>query len=353
MFEIGSEFWKEKPAQGKGVDLLLPKGFDIRYTLCGRTALDIVIEDLIQEGKLHSVFMPSYCCHTMIEPFLKHNIRVVFYSVTIGDDGLEASFMENDCDIVFLIDYFGYLDSKTIEFAKSEKNQGKTIIYDMTQSLFCDFEKEPYFDYIFGSFKKWMGVNAGFAAKKKSWTVFPVLKSNNDFVELRNKAFDLKKRFIRNPSSVDKSTILRLFSQAEKKLEEDYKYYGSDNYSLNILSSVDIHAIRERRIANSRVLIDGLMKIDEIKVLYKEVKENECPLFVPICLDRNRDELRKFLIDRAIYLPIHWPISSLHRLNSSNRLVFDSELSCVCDQRYEKQDMLHIVEVIKLFFSIN
>lgn len=351
MFEIGSEFWTENHFCGTGIAEYLPKEFDTRFTLCGRTALDIIIEDLIRDNRIFKVYMPSYCCHTMIEPFKAHGIDVKFYDVFPGNTGIDADFMENDCDTVFLIDYFGYLNEKTIKFAKSEKSKGKTIIYDKTHSLFCYFDDWSSFDYIFGSFKKWLGVNAGFVSKNIEWIDFPVLRQNEKFIGLRKNAFDLKADFISNPDDIDKSVFLRWFGEAEDVLERDYKYYGPDDGSIIILTNLDANLIRQKRIENAKTLLDGLTGIDGVRVLYKDINRVECPLFVPICVEERRDELRKYLISNGIYMPVHWPVSSFHHINQSNCMLFDAELSCVCDQRYCSEDMYRIVEKIRRFFT--
>ena len=78
------------------------------------------------------------------------------------------------------------------------------------------------------------------------------------------------------------------------------------------------------------------------------MKENDCPLFVPILVE-NRNELRKYLISKNIYCPVHWPISSLHKLSDEERYIYDHEISLVCDQRYNLEDMDYICECIKEF----
>lgn len=349
MDEIGSEFWEEK-LNGDGINAILPLDFNIHYTLCGRTALDIIVEDLINDNKIHSVYMPSYCCHTMIKPFVSHNIELVFYNIYLNNEGLIADYNENDCDVVFLIDYFGFLNSETYDFAKKEKSKGKTIIYDMTHSMFCGLDKR-YFDYVFGSFKKWIGVNAGFAAKKNKWTNFPVLNQNKKFVELRNKAFSLKNEFIRGEKSIDKKVFLEGFSDAEALLDSDYKYYAPDKASVEKISRISIDKLRDKRIKNARLLMEGLNGFKNVDVIYKNIKSEECPLFVPILIKNERNKLRDFLCNKKIYLPIHWPISSFHTLDINNNVLYSSELSCVCDQRYNEEDMNTIIKAICDYYT--
>ena len=73
--EIGSEFWHgSTKLDGNGIGELMPKGFDTKYVLSGRTALEIIVEDAITNFGISSAYLPGYCCHTMIEPFYEHGI---------------------------------------------------------------------------------------------------------------------------------------------------------------------------------------------------------------------------------------------------------------------------------------
>ena len=61
--EIGSEFWKyNKKYISENEELFLS----------GRTALDAIIKDILSEYRIESALLPSYCCHTMIEPFIRN-----------------------------------------------------------------------------------------------------------------------------------------------------------------------------------------------------------------------------------------------------------------------------------------
>ena len=67
--EMGSEFWEASDTGKK------------KYLLSGRTALEYIIRDILEEHYVTSVLMPSYCCHTMVEPFVRHGIKVRFYDI--------------------------------------------------------------------------------------------------------------------------------------------------------------------------------------------------------------------------------------------------------------------------------
>ena len=65
--EIGSEFWNI-PLTNKG-NKIFPE--HTAFFMSGRGALYSVIEDVLKTRKINSVAMPSWCCDSMIIPFLK------------------------------------------------------------------------------------------------------------------------------------------------------------------------------------------------------------------------------------------------------------------------------------------
>jgi hypothetical protein len=71
-------------------------------------------------------------------------------------------------------------------------------------------------------------------------------------------------------------------------------------------------------------------------------------MFVPILLeDENvRNALRKELVDNSIYCPVHWPKCEYHVLQCGWS---ELELSLICDQRYDVDDMECMIQVIKKF----
>lgn len=89
-------------------------------------------------------------------------------------------------------------------------------------------------------------------------------------------------------------------------------------------------------------------------LIFTELKETDCPLFVPILVpDRRRGEIRRYLIGKDIYCPIHWPVSEDHKLDSKMKRIYEQELSLVCDQRYTEKNMGRMVAAIKEFWREN
>lgn len=335
--EIGSEFWKDYFS-----DTITNKNekHDVACLLSGRTALDFIIQDIRIMRRFKKVLLPSYCCESMVEPFIQNNIEVQFYTVT--QDGID--YPENDADVILLIDYFGYQNPKNKELAALESKSGKTVIYDATHKINGrDFPA----DYVFCSFRKWMYCNFAVAWKKHGdFSVEQPDSINRAYIDLRNLAAKCKGRFM-SGGLVDKTEYLRLFAEAESLLESDYVGYTG------IPACVDEKEIVGNRRRNARYLMEQLKDIKEFCLWKSTITEQDTPLFVPILVKGgHRDSLRNYLIAHQIYCPVHWPVTGFHRgLTDFGKKIYEEELSLVCDQRYGIADMEREVKTIRDFYK--
>lgn len=354
MKEIGSEFWTCCSLKGShGCKWIQPVGWTMIEVLSGRVALEYVVERINTDG-VTSVYMPSYCCHTMIEPFLKYGIKVVFYDVVLSETGLKRQFnLDNGCDVVFLLDYFGHVDEETSAIAKEQKAKGKTLIYDATHSIYSNFDPTVY-DYVFGSYRKWMDVNCGFVATKGAIDVNTLAdwKQFDEYVDIRTRMFDLKSRFMKG-EDVGKQQFLPLINEAEDMLEQGYHHALPDQRSLDVLEQTDLPSLKIARRNNAKILKQGITELadERIRCFSQTMGTHDTPLFVPVWVQTDiRNELRRYLIEHSIYCPIHWPLSELHPDNTITKALYDSELSLICDQRYDVDDMYRITDCISSYF---
>lgn len=355
MKEIGSEFWTGCcPCSKHGCEWPHTPEWSVRETMSGRVALEYVVEEIVKKGKT-SVYMPSYCCYTMIEPFLKHDVKVVFYDVVPTTSGLKRQFeYDHGCDVVFLLDYFGFADAETVTIVKEQHAKGKQVVYDATHSIFSNSNYDNC-DYVFGSYRKWMDVNCGFVAVKgkadidfgADWHQFEA------YADLRTRMFELKARYM-NDEDVDKQQFLAWINEAEEMLEQDYHHTLPDQRSLDVLRQTDYAFLVQSRRNNANILMKGIadLKDERVRCLMGELGRHDTPLFVPIYVQaEHRNELRRYLIEHSIYCPVHWPLSDLHTISGAATDVYQSELSLLCDQRYDHFDMYRIVETIKEYLK--
>ena len=334
-YEIGSEFW-DVPVCDTG-NTLFPS--NTIWYLSGRSALTAIIKDIKKRTQFHSVAMPSWCCDSMILPFLSQNIDVEFYSVFSENRQLKYDFSKiYNCDAILIMDYFGYKRDFNLDF-------DAIIINDVTHSVFCGgFTKA---DYTFGSLRKWAGFYTGGFAYTKDNRTLESDESSSDlqYISVRKLAMDKKRQFI--DGNTDSKQYLSDFSFAESLLDE-YPCGRADKFDVLRANKLDIDFIRQKRRGNASVILKHLSEF----AVFPELKENDCPLFVPLLFqNKKREELRKYLVENKIYCPVHWPVSKVHKLNPTTKELYEQEISIVCDQRYNISDMEYICDKINKFLG--
>lgn len=352
--EIGSEFWTENHNYIKENEEVF---------LAGRHALDAIIKDILTEWEITSVLMPSYCCQTMIAPFLHNGIEVRFYEIYFDGKELRAVLPEAKRNEVFyMMKYFGsnrmtYLDDYGNDlFFLEIGRMWDFVIEDATHNYFHEYFSSLA-DYTFVSFRKWMPLdglaiarkrNGRFRSLPKEW------KTNEDYYRIKSQAFSLKSTYM-SGGDVQKDEFLKLFSEAEKVLKNSAEMCRP-NLNTMIQFYTEMNHVAEMasvRRRNAEVLRDGLRDIDEIQFLISQDEKGAVPLFQAVLVPtEKRDSLRKALIDSDIYCPVHWPISDSHAgISERAKEIYDRELSLICDQRYGREGMLREIKAIREFFG--
>lgn len=331
--EIGSEFW-DIPVSSERNNI-----FDnVTWFISGRAAFRAILQQIkIQRCGYQSikVALPSYLCESMILPLEKEGIEYKFYPVELRNGIFQYDYSNiEDCNVVLVIDYFGY-ESTNNNFP----SLGKIIIRDLTHSIFT--KKYDDADYYFGSLRKWAGFKCGGFAFKRNGKMIEPTDTSDDYFALRYKAMSLKERYINGEE--DGKNYLKVFTQAEELLN-DCAISRSTLSDISNAFHLDVNFIKSVRRRNAQTLVNGLKDYCLINWLGK----NDCPLFVPIFY-KNRDTLRKFLIEKEIYCPVHWP--KPFKKTGLSDLLYEQELSLVCDQRYSVDDMKRIVEAVKEFIK--
>lgn len=328
--EIGSEFHKEVAQKGNGLVFPLQGVF----TFSGRTALEIVLKKIPEAKK---ALLPSYCCDSMIEPFIKTGIELDYYPVYY-ENGLKVDLkIPEDIDVLVWCNYFGFrLTMPDIsEFVK----KGGIIIEDITHSFFSPHPYHQQSHYYVASLRKWEPiVCGGFCASVNGDLLDTQLKPPpKEFVDLKITAMKMKADYLLKPDAAKKAQFLSMFDKSNRWIRNNYSGLSIDSGSMKYLDCVDMIKQKKTRVRNARILYKGLKKV---QFLFPE-KDMVCPLFVPIVLP-NRDEVRSVLINNNIYCPIHWP-----KPKNCESNLYDHELSIICDQRYNEDDMERIISVLQ------
>lgn len=331
MREIGSEFW-DIPVKDRN-NSLFPEC--TQWYLSGRSALKAIIDQL-EDAK--SVALPAWCCDSMIQPFLDAGKDVCFYPV-YWQNGLIQE-INAKCDVLLIMDYFGYSSSWP-----ALKNYTGIVIRDVTHSIFSNTYSDA--DYFFGSLRKWCGVwSGGYAWARDGLKLGKAKDESREYIYLRQMAMAQKAEYIIGDRE-DKG-YLKFFDEAEALLDRMGIGKASER-DIDLSRHLDVEGIRKKRISNANVLRNAFPSW----LMFREMSPNDIPMFVPVLVpDGRRNELRRYLIEKEIYCPVHWPLSALHSVSDRTRVIYDNELSLVCDQRYTEDDMSRMVEQINVFMEV-
>lgn len=331
MLEIGSEFWQVDSSNG--YNHFFPS--DTKWFLSGQNALNFIIDDIKSKYDVSSIALPSWCCDSMIIPFIIKGFDISFYDVELKNGRLIQK-IEKECDVILAMDYFGYESSYNLA------SYDGVVIRDLTHSIFVKKYKDA--TYYFGSLRKWTGIyTGGYAWSNEAWTsAIQVKEVDRKYVSLRSQAMRQKRDYIEGRTK--SKDYLKIYEKAEEVLDEcNLKgVFNADKEDILAAQTLNIDEIKKRRRENAKELLKTLSDM----ALFPSLADNDCPLFVPI-LSECRDELQKMLVSKGVYCPVHWPITKHHILTNRTREIYEKELSVVCDQRYSIEDMNKISYLIK------
>lgn len=316
-------------------------GGELVYMLSGRCGINLVLEDILKttEGPLIA-YLPLYTCETVVAPFEKNGFDILYYDVgedmvpIFDDDDLDKS------DVVLVCGYFGFVryDKDKI---KDSKSFGKIILEDATHSVFSKGGMSKDADYIAGSLRKWVNVDSGGFAIKRSG-------------EFEARPVDFSDKHLKLRSNIDKFGTIdperarEYFWKAEFLLREIFSSQKSDKNSIDVIKHLDIDNIIQKRRDNYQYLYE---KIDNGYVeLIFELDEGDVPSHMTV-LSEHRDELSEYLLENNIQPKIFWPIHNTKaELKGSEAInIYNKVISIPCDQRYGEKEMTYVADVINAF----
>lgn len=327
-----------------------------RYVASGRTGLNLIIQNIRSSGnKIETVYLPKYCSKSMIQPFSDEKVFIKFYEVNLNDYGIELLLnSEEDYDAIVLMDYFGYCNPLLKEIANEERKRNHLVIIDATQSILCDFDYCSIADYYIASYRKWVPSNCAIVFSKEPILIKDYRYVYSHFLYVRNLAYSLKYQFADDEQeNIRVNDYLSLFDSSEILLRYDYKEYATSKKEIELMERADVEQIRSIRKKNASILTDLFNKSKVVRPVFPIINELDCPLFVPLLIpvDIDRDVVRDLLRKEGIYLPVHWRPGKLHAPNCLNSELYCSLLSCICDQRYDEDDMLRQYNAIANIFE--
>ena len=343
--EIGSYFWLDGQ-EGKmpvGDVNWLPSVEDSCFAFSGRNAIDVALRDILDNNSIKTVYAPSYCCVSMLQSFIDRGLKIEFYEVGFENGKFTYALPKNvSGSIVLIMSYFGLSADRTHEAIEKLHNNGAIVIEDITHSLLRERTASEHSDYLVASLRKWFAVpTGGWIGKRKGFlSQKPTMDSNHAVVD---KIAGMREKFDYLSGKIDsKENFLLANATFDNDLIHVDRMLKLDDMSLNIIQGQDIKNVINQRRKNAAVLLGGLRGLSDVITLPSVDLTVDAPLFLPVFMEtEKRDALRKYLVSRGIYCPVHWP-----EVMGAKVGVRANELSLICDQRYSEGDMAAIVDAI-------
>ena len=311
---------------------------DVYTYSSGRAAMYQILKYL-QKGKgINRILLPDYLCSSVLVPAKTLKLEYEFYPI---DEALELeqdafSKLFDKTAAVLLINYFGLKDlSNQVAYIRAHDHNA-IIIEDDVQA-FYEFKKDLNgVDFKFTSLRKTFAIPDGGLVKTNH--NLPKLDSINTFGQYKAAAALLKSM---REGNFNDHIYLELFEKGESLIDSELDC-GMSPVAQKLYSYVDEERVKVRRLNNAKYLLEQLTKLG-IKPIMPLI-EDHVPLFIPIVLN-NRDAVRKAMFKKEIFCPIHWPLEGVDL--QRGRIMAETELSLIIDQRYGVKDMDEIIRVLK------
>ena len=315
----------------------------------GRDALKAVAQ---QYKKTHNtVLLPALCCESMVTPFSMNGYHVAFYKLkedlTADEDDIKAKM--SDTALMVYISYFGIdpLSAISLEALKEGYPNAK-FIEDRTHTpLENNTNREFVPDAMVISIRKWLAIADGglvFSNDKFEKNI----PADCYFSDLRKEAMKKKSEFLQSGDEKLKEHFRMLLGEAGDLLDVSPNPYGMTEVSAEQLLKIDYNGIFEQRVKNVQTLKEGLYPfVDCGKLKFITSSPEKSTLYFPVVV-KNRDSVQKSLAEKAVFCPVIWPIpEQAKNICANSEYVAENMLAIPCDQRYKREDMLKIIEIIK------
>ena len=297
--------------------------------------------------------VPSFTCHSVVEPFVKAGYDVRSYplsdSLAIDIDGLSAVVDRFHPDVILIHGYFGFdTVGNSSEYLNRCRAQGIVVIEDRTQTMFSTFRRLEA-DYVTGSIRKWLPVPDGAFLSGVSITG---LSTDMLLANAKIDAMQAKYRYI--VSGVGrKEDFMPKFAAAEKILDSRTEPHAISEFALSAIDALDFDAFGHCRRSNYNVLARRLLSHSEFSLIFPVAGADDVPFLLPVYIGAERKDFQSYMAAHNVYPTIIWscPDELEDGLDAVSRRIYNSILCFHIDQRYDTDDMNRVADIIDSYFE--
>lgn len=285
---------------------------------CGRNCLAYLIE----ARQIRKLLLPYYICNSVTDLFQKYGVEMQFYHV---DKRFRPQIdcLEDDCWL-YMMNYYGQLSNEEI---LALKNQYHRLIVDQAQAYFAKPLSE--IDTLY-TCRKFFGVADG---------AFLYTDAEPAAIYPQDESFE-RMHF--------------LLGRFERTASEFYAEYSANNHlfanepikqmsklTCNLLHGIDYSFVKMRRTENFKTYAEVLGSMNQL-----ELEAVEGAFAYPLLI-KDGATIRNVMQGKKIYIPLLWP--NVLETVDPDTIEYNyakNILPLPCDQRYQREDILFIAEMI-------
>lgn len=294
------------------------------YTQSARAGLALVL----CHTSIRRLWLPRYVCGAIPKTVEKLGVEVAWYNLDKHLMPVVPPELSAD-EGLFIVNYFGLCDARLRTLAQAARE--RLVIVDQAQALFAAPVDNTFTLY---SPRKFVGVpDGGFLVSHQPLT--PCLQVTKASVKrsehLLMRANDqLKEGY-------------KAFRQAEATLENEAPAAMSP-LTTRLLKQIDYAQVKARRSENYEVLKDTLNSTNELEIFKAPIPEG--PLCYPWMPKAQLD--RTWLAERGVFIPCYWEeVLKQPGIGSLEEDLVRRCLPLPCDQRYDVDDMKHLISMVQ------
>lgn len=355
LWEVGSEFdWSNDFVRSTGEAINLPSNYELFSTGCASLfGLEKILNHK-RDRKLR-LHLPCFFCMEAASKLAKA-FDIYWYRDLPNQKYPDLETLNASAgDLVLAVNLFG-IKSEQVWQDWSKANSDVILVEDHSHDPFSTWALKSRADYAMASLRKTLPIPDGAIIwSGKNLPLPEASKTESDGAYKRLSAMLLKRAYL-NGGNVSKDTYRQLEIESQDSLD-DVENDKISAFSANVLSSLDIKQFRDRREANIKHFLNlSLSEQDQNwQPLFSSWENGSVPFnSIIVCRNREiRDFLRKYLIGKNIFPPVHWPqphngmtSKDLDAIDLSNRI-----LTIPTDQRYSLDDVSRVVTIVKGFFT--
>lgn len=323
-FDEGSPSWRGDSDSGLGSLPLLESG---------RQALALTSKRLKDHGFSQLIF-PTHHCSSMVTPFLSDGWRICWARVThdwrILPPSVDLTHPEKS--LIYSVSFFGVPESPTwLTWLDEQRRRGARILSDETHRVGGPWLLSAH--HHVASLRKMLPVPDGAVLTGLGLSTKPPGTQG----EHRWEAMTLKRRQL---GSEKPTSYLEAFARAEAITERDLVPARASDRTRTLLGKLAVVDMLTARSVNARALATALTGTS--------IRVTTVSASVPshVVLEHDRAaELRRFLVARRIFAPVHWPAGPVAVPGGWRGRI----LSIPVDHRYTPDDMMRVADTIRRF----